>query len=383
MFRLWRTLKPVMVRLPITTIAKMKYLEGHCPGVWESRQEMLFRDDRVLYSGLDSQTAFAEKGCRRIGPCGSQGFAERDGHPFSRRCGRRDLMSKRRAMKILFDRSAFHKGRFDLLQQSRLLQLTRDKKVLVFYTTVLLDETLRMIDSSMADVRSELKRQWPFLRSICNGGYFRPLLFAQPPMRSICDDELSGAVRDGNWPLLPPQVLGIVQAKLGGLIEEGKPLQELDEARPIYDIIWQKKQQSQTLLVGLRNRPATRKGETFAQYYQSEADLYASRAIQHMAVDLPDIKLKAWSQDPRKFRHFTDFVEVYTYVHYDAQRNQNSKLDSNWLGDAEQLCFLEDTDAIVSSDDKFMKRAFEELWRPRGKRMLTPEEFVKLLNQAS
>jgi hypothetical protein len=42
MFRLWRTLKPVMVRLPITTIAKMKYLEGHCPGVWESRQEMLF-----------------------------------------------------------------------------------------------------------------------------------------------------------------------------------------------------------------------------------------------------------------------------------------------------------------------------------------------------
>jgi len=43
MFRLWRTLKPMTVRLPITTIDKLKYLEDHCPtGVWESRQEMIF-----------------------------------------------------------------------------------------------------------------------------------------------------------------------------------------------------------------------------------------------------------------------------------------------------------------------------------------------------
>jgi hypothetical protein len=49
------------------------------------------------------------------------------------------------------------------------------------------------------------------------------------------------------------------------------------------------------------------------------------------------------------------------------------------LGDAEQLCFLEDADVIVSSDEAFMKRAFEEIWKPRRKRMLTPEEFMKLL----
>jgi hypothetical protein len=101
-----------------------------------------------------------------------------------------------------------------------------------------------------------------------------------------------------------------------------------------------------------------------------------------MGLDRPRIKLSDWKRDPQKFPHFTDFVELYTYVHYDAQQNKNAKLDPNWLGDAEQLCFLEDADVIVSSDEKFMKRAFEEICKPRGKRMLTPEQFVRLLNQA-
>jgi hypothetical protein len=34
--------RAVTVRLPVTTIAKMKLLEETCPKVWESRQEMLF-----------------------------------------------------------------------------------------------------------------------------------------------------------------------------------------------------------------------------------------------------------------------------------------------------------------------------------------------------
>ncbi len=42
MFRLWRAVRPVTVRLPVTTIAKMKYLEAECPNLWESKQEMLF-----------------------------------------------------------------------------------------------------------------------------------------------------------------------------------------------------------------------------------------------------------------------------------------------------------------------------------------------------
>lgn len=42
MFRLWRAVRPVTVRLPVTTIAKMKLLEEKCSIQWESKQEMLF-----------------------------------------------------------------------------------------------------------------------------------------------------------------------------------------------------------------------------------------------------------------------------------------------------------------------------------------------------
>ena len=41
-FRRLGALRAVTVRLPISTIAKMTLLEEKSPGMWESRQEMLF-----------------------------------------------------------------------------------------------------------------------------------------------------------------------------------------------------------------------------------------------------------------------------------------------------------------------------------------------------
>jgi hypothetical protein len=46
-------------------------------------------------------------------------------------------------MKIIFDRSAFHRKRFDLLKGSRLLELVSRGKILVYHTAVFLDETIR------------------------------------------------------------------------------------------------------------------------------------------------------------------------------------------------------------------------------------------------
>jgi hypothetical protein len=74
-------------------------------------------------------------------------------------------------------------------------------------------------------------------------------------------------------------------------------------------------------------------------------------------------------------------VGLLIYSVYDAEKNQNSPLDRNWLGDAEQLCWLVDVDAMVSSDRGFVKQAFEALWQPSQKRFFTPEEFVAFLSQ--
>lgn len=110
------------------------------------------------------------------------------------------------------------------------------------------------------------------------------------------------------------------------------------------------------------------------------ADGYPLRLIHEVfSVDQPDAKALAWSLDPARFPHFTAFAELFAYGHYDAEQNQNSPLDWNWQSDAEQLCSLVDVDLIVSADQQFMRRAFDELWKPKGKHMLTAEEFVGLL----
>jgi hypothetical protein len=94
-------------------------------------------------------------------------------------------------LKIIFDQSAFH-NHLELLKGSQLPELTLDGKITVYHTATFLDEMLRVGYSK----REKLKQQWPFLQSVCNGGWFRPLLFGQPPkLKSVCDEELDGSQR--------------------------------------------------------------------------------------------------------------------------------------------------------------------------------------------
>jgi hypothetical protein len=169
-------------------------------------------------------------------------------------------------------------------------------------------------------------------------------------------------------------------------LEGSGPLSELDNARPIYDQIEQIKKQNKALRFKLRSEHTLRKGETFREYHQSlfveAASLLIHRppelSIKLAALDQPEAKFDAWKRDRAKFPHFTAFVGFLIYSLYDAERNQNSRLDRNWQGDTEQLCFLVDVDAMVSSDRGFMKQAFEALWQPSQKRLFTPEEFRHL-----
>jgi hypothetical protein len=291
-------------------------------------------------------------------------------------------------MKIIFDRSAFHGEDFDLLKGSRLSRLVRDREVFVFHTMVFLEETLRMIESH----GDELKKQWPFLQSICNAGWFKPLLFGQPPtLNSVIEEELANDEEqvfeqvvqshyDENRLLVPSCRRRETEATLKKLFETPGPQPELGKWRDEWHQSEQMKKENRELLAELRGRHTAGKGETFAKYSESMADEAAQLLIhKRLALAQADTKLDAWKRDPALFPHFSAYLEASVYCLYDADKNQNSPLDRNWQADAEQLCFLVDVDVIVSSDQRFMKRAFEELWRPRGKRMLNPEEFAETL----
>jgi hypothetical protein len=245
--------------------------------------------------------------------------------------------------------------------------------------------------------KDELKRQWPFLRSVCNVGWFKPLLFGQPgKINSVCDEELATeeermfdeivqsqykSAGTSDTPLLVPSgVRRLTEEQLTKLFETPEPISELAKWRQEWDERERLKKENRDLLRDLRNKHTALKGETFVDYYKSLADEAARLLIyKRLALNQAQEKLDAWRSQPQLFPHFSAFLEVSIFSLYDADRNQNSKLDMNWQADAEQLCFLVDVDMIVSSDEKFMKRAFDSLWYPKGKQMLTPKEFVKLL----
>jgi hypothetical protein len=248
-----------------------------------------------------------------------------------------------------------------------------------------------MADSARQDRKGELKRQWPFLQSICNGGWFKPLLFGQPPkLKSVCDEELDGGEKDRNWPLFPSSYRSDIEAKVTRFLEGSGPLPELISSRAIYDQIAQIKKQNVATRFKLRSEQDLPKDVTFSHHHQA-LFFDAARLLIHRLrhpdqvqippdlFDQPDATFDSWKRNPEKFPHFTAFVGFWIYSFYDAEKNQNLALDPNWQGDAEQLCFLVDVDAMVSSDRRFMKRAFEALWQPSDKRMLTPEELVELL----
>jgi hypothetical protein len=57
----------------------------------------------------------------------------------------------------------------------------------------------------------------------------------------------------------------------------------------------------------------------------------------------------------------------------------NGRLDGNEQADYEQLAHLIWADVVVSDDEAFFRRAFDVLWKPRGKRMESAQSFAELL----
>jgi hypothetical protein len=103
-------------------------------------------------------------------------------------------------------------------------------------------------------------------------------------------------------------------------------------------------------------------------------------------MDLVDARRQAaladqWAKSPARFPFYTAFVEGFLYNGYYAAVEQNDRLDRNAQEDYEQLAYLTWADVIVSDDQKFFRRAFDELWKPRGKRLETAEGFVALVER--
>jgi len=54
----------------------------------------------------------------------------------------------------------------------------------------------------------------------------------------------------------------------------------------------------------------------------------------------------------------------------------NERIDRNTEADIELLMYLPHADVVVSNDLRFLRRAFDTLWKPKGKSLFATEEFT-------
>jgi hypothetical protein len=85
-----------------------------------------------------------------------------------------------------------------------------------------------------------------------------------------------------------------------------------------------------------------------------------------------------WVRNPGRYPFYSAFVEGFLYAGYYAAAEHNEPLDRNAQVDYELLAYLTWADLVVSNDEGFFRRAFETMWKPRGKRLESAESFSDL-----
>jgi hypothetical protein len=290
-------------------------------------------------------------------------------------------------MRVIFDRSAFHGERFVVLKNSPLAVIAGRNRVQVFHTPVFLEETASTAGSPGGS--DEWKRHLSFALDICNGGIFEDKMDIWHGelvegrglhARHLIPERASR--RTGSRPRLIRRLRdGMVTGEIKTLWEEVATERD--------DSYFKKIRQRQIgtdirrdVAKALKSMPKGKRAEASFKHFRNAELLRAGVHLMSL-VDGPHHAALAsqWARNPTSYPFYSAFVEGLLYAHWYAAVEHNKPIDGNAQADYEQLAYLCWAEVFVSNDAKFQLDAFNELWRPRGKRFETAESFAALMSR--
>lgn len=291
--------------------------------------------------------------------------------------------------RVIFDRSAFQGAAFDLLSKSPLLELCRRGVVRVFHTPVFLDETLQSYGSRRAG--DAWRRELLYAVEICNGGllldkaeiWHNELVAGRGPFARFLIPER----RSRRYPKSRSELLRTLRAAA----ESGDLSKEWKETTAERAVVQTRKDNQRAISSSIRNqviagiRDKRVVGGVAAYPFEQFRSTQYERTGRHL-MDLVDKSRTSaladqWARRPNRFPYYSAFVEGFLYNGYYAVVEHSEALDRNAQPDYEQLAYLTWADLVVSDDQKFFRRAFETLWKPRGKRLESSTDFAALLER--
>jgi hypothetical protein len=87
-----------------------------------------------------------------------------------------------------------------------------------------------------------------------------------------------------------------------------------------------------------------------------------------------------WSRAPEAYPFFTTFVRNMLYISHFAA-SQTDGIDLNAQADMDVMTHLLHADVLVSNETRFMRTAFNEVWRPKRKVLFTAAQFADFLKK--
>jgi hypothetical protein len=88
-----------------------------------------------------------------------------------------------------------------------------------------------------------------------------------------------------------------------------------------------------------------------------------------------------WARNKSFYPYFTEFVYDMLYIAYYAMTKPNAAIDLNAQADLNVMAHLLHAEVLVSNEKGFLRTAFDEIWKPRGKVLMTGPEFLQYLSK--
>ncbi len=289
--------------------------------------------------------------------------------------------------RVIFDRSAFHGDRFEVIKSSALLNLHRRGIIEVYHTPIFLDETLSSYGAG------EKAKQWRdhllYCLDICNGIFLdrdeiwhNELAVGRGPFARYLLPESPNKRYDSR-----PRLVETLREKA----TSGDVSKEWAESAAMRKETHVKKDNQRAISAEVRQTVATalKERRVLGSVKDYRFDKFRNAELVRTGrqlMDLVDKKragalMDQWTQNPARYPFYSAFVEGFLYAFYYAATEHSEPLDRNAQVDYELLAHLTWADLVVSDDQKFFRRAFETMWKPRGKRLESAEGFAALMDR--
>jgi predicted NUDIX family NTP pyrophosphohydrolase len=287
-------------------------------------------------------------------------------------------------LRVVFDTNTFSPSNFELLANGPLVRLCKVGRIVAVYGHVFLEEVWRAYGNE--NRRPHLVERWiPFIvatvdrfcldfitiwhRELVQGLGHKTNIFMRPRDQQKLIENLRHVPLDGSWAAWrrAQKQLAEEDTKRAAQREVSKEIRQ--EVADKLKAAGYNKQQ--------RGGPAP-----FEEFLAREID-HAGRGFIHAQVKCnnSDEVWRRWSGDKAAYPYFTTFVRNMTYIGYYAATRPNNKIDLNAQADLDLMTHLLWADAVVSNEVGFLRSAFDDLWRPKGKVLFTSEGFAKFIEK--